>query len=136
MCFIGDSLAEARKRLGLSQPVFAERLKLKATTISRYETGAVKPSTDFYNKIADIYNISVDWLITGKGEMFYAEKELEIKNNINLKNDLGWPAMIGQLVDSNSNLIKEVSKLTSLAESQHQTILKFLQKCKIFMGIL
>ena len=56
-------LKELRKKKGLSQLRLATDLNTTQNTISRYETGEREPGIDEMIKIADYFNVSVDYLI-------------------------------------------------------------------------
>ena len=56
-------LKEIRKSKGLSQLKLAMDLNTNQNTISRYETGEREPSINELIKIADYFNISVDYLL-------------------------------------------------------------------------
>ena len=56
-------LKELRKRKGISQLRLATDLNTTHNTISRYETGEREPGIDELIKIADYFNVSVDYLI-------------------------------------------------------------------------
>ena len=56
-------LKELRKKKGISQLRLATELNTTQNTISRYETGEREPGIDELVKIADYFNVSVDFLI-------------------------------------------------------------------------
>ena len=56
-------LKELRKSRGISQLRLATQLHTTQNTISRYETGEREPGIDELIKIADYFNVSVDYLI-------------------------------------------------------------------------
>ena len=56
-------LKEIRKSKGISQLKLAMDLNTNQTTISRYETGEREPGIHELIKIADYFNISVDYLL-------------------------------------------------------------------------
>ena len=56
-------LKELRKKKGISQLRLATDLNTTQNTISRYETGEREPGVAELIKIADYFNISVDYLI-------------------------------------------------------------------------
>ena len=56
-------LTELRKKKGISQLRLATDLNTTQNTISRYETGEREPGIDELIKIADYFNVSVDYLI-------------------------------------------------------------------------
>ena len=52
-----------------SQTVFAEMLGTKRDTIANYEGGRVVPTDTFIQLLCAKFNISEEWLRTGKGDM-------------------------------------------------------------------
>ena len=56
-------LKELRKKKGISQLRLATDLNTTQNTISRYETGEREPGINELIKIADYFNVSVDYLI-------------------------------------------------------------------------
>lgn len=56
-------LKEIRKRKGISQLKLAMDLHMNQNTVSRYETGEREPGINELIKIADYFNVSVDYLI-------------------------------------------------------------------------
>ena len=56
-------LKELRKKKDISQLRLATDLDTTQNTISRYETGEREPGIDELIKIADYFNVSVDYLI-------------------------------------------------------------------------
>ena len=56
-------LKELRKRKGFSQLRLATELNTTQNTISRYETGEREPGIYEMIKIADYFDVSVDYLI-------------------------------------------------------------------------
>lgn len=61
-------LKELRKKKGLSQLRLATELNTTQNTISRYETGEREPGIDELIKIADYFNVSVDYLLERTGD--------------------------------------------------------------------
>ena len=56
-------LKEIRKKKGISQLKLAMDLHMNQNTVSRYETGEREPGINELIKIADYFNVSVDYLI-------------------------------------------------------------------------
>lgn len=67
---IGDRIRAARRALDLTQAEFAARIKSTQNTVTRYETGDRSPSSSVITLICREFNVSEEWLKTGKGEMF------------------------------------------------------------------
>lgn len=78
--FSGNSVKERllfyRKQLNLTQQEFAEKLGVLSTTVSKYERGDIVPATDFYRKLSKVFNLDLNWLITGVGYSTVLVKEL------------------------------------------------------------
>lgn len=56
-------LKQLRKAKGISQLNLAMHLNTNQNTISRYETGEREPAINELIKIADFFNVSVDYLL-------------------------------------------------------------------------
>ena len=72
----GKRLLEARKNKGLSQEDLAGQLGTKGPAIGRYERDEMKPSIDVAAKIANILDVSLDWLV-GHTDMELDSKMVE-----------------------------------------------------------
>lgn len=59
----GKRLLEARKNKGINQETMAEQLGTKGPAIGRYERDEMKPSIETAAKMADILEVSLDWLV-------------------------------------------------------------------------
>lgn len=73
---IGERLKKIRNDNDLSMEKFALSLSISKANISNYEKEVYLPNIDTLIKIANTYNISMDWLILGK------------ENNTNLPSDI------------------------------------------------
>lgn len=62
-----EKLKKARNDAGYSQREVAEILKVKQPTYAGYETGRTQPDIEMLGKIADLYCVSLDWLLGTKG---------------------------------------------------------------------
>ena len=58
----GDKVKKLRTDRGLNQTVLAERLGVRKSIISAYESQMRMPSLDMLVKIALEFSVSVDWL--------------------------------------------------------------------------
>ncbi len=62
----GNRILELRTRAGLSQAELAERLGLTNKAVSKWEVGKAKPSTQSIRKLAALFGVSVEELMTAK----------------------------------------------------------------------
>lgn len=63
---IGESIAELRKKQGMTQLQLAEKLNVSDKAISRWETGVGFPEITMLPVLADVFGVAVDFLLTGK----------------------------------------------------------------------
>ena len=63
MCKLNDKIKTLRKEKNISQEDLAKALGLSRSTIAGYETNKRKPDINTIHKIADFFNISVDYLL-------------------------------------------------------------------------
>lgn len=60
-----DRIRKARDHAGLSQAALAEQIPVARNTLSRWELGANTPSSRELQRLAEITNVSFDWLLQG-----------------------------------------------------------------------
>lgn len=63
-----ERLAKARKEKGFTQSDVAEKLNVSFQAVSLWERGETAPEIDKLVDIASLYQVSIDWLLTGKTE--------------------------------------------------------------------
>ena len=61
---IGKFIAECRKKANLTQMQLAEKLGIKDRAISKWENGKAMPSSDNLIALANLYDVSLDELIS------------------------------------------------------------------------
>lgn len=62
----GDRLSYLRNRRGISQEDLSKLFKIGKSTLGMYETNKREPDHEMTAKIADYFEVSVDWLTTGR----------------------------------------------------------------------
>ena len=67
---MNNRIGELRKHLGLTQAAFGEKIGLSRDAIASYERDNAKPTAVALKCISTVFNVSLDWLETGEGEMF------------------------------------------------------------------
>ncbi len=60
---LGESLAQARKKAGLTQEAVAEKLGVSRQTISKWETDETLPDIRQSKKLASLYHMTLDKLV-------------------------------------------------------------------------
>ena len=81
---VNERLALARKALNLTQREFAEKISVATGFIASMETGIRKVNPRIMKLVSSIFNVNIQWLETGEGEMFYTDTEKEIEEIIGL----------------------------------------------------
>lgn len=76
---LGERIRYMREAKKLTQKDLAERLGTTARTIGFYETGDRNPPIDTLNKLADFFDVSVDYLLgrTDIPNLYKEKKQLE-----------------------------------------------------------
>ena len=60
---LGERLREARTNKDLTQDDVASRLGVTRSVIARYESNTNDPPSENLKKLAEIYDVSTDWLL-------------------------------------------------------------------------
>ena len=63
---LGARIAALRREAGLNQAELAERLQVSPSAIGMYEQGRREPSADTLVAMAQLFGVSVDYLLTGQ----------------------------------------------------------------------
>lgn len=63
MTVLGDRLKKAREIKGFNQLEASKRTKINNKTLSRYENGGSEPDVESLKTLADIYDVSIDYLV-------------------------------------------------------------------------
>lgn len=72
---INDRIKMIRVDKGYSQQKFADKIKLSANFINLIERGSRNPSERTLNDISAEFNVNLEWLKTGEGDMYDEESE-------------------------------------------------------------
>lgn len=76
---LGENLRKIRKSKGLSQRELAERISSDPSYVNRVEIGKLNPSIAVIERIADVLECSLDYLVKGinnQSEIFIHDKAL------------------------------------------------------------
>ncbi len=105
-----------RKELGLNQTDFGNRIGVKQSTITGYETGIRAPLDSVIISICREFDVNEEWLRYGKGEMFI---ELDRDEEI-----VAWSSKITRS-DYDKQFVPEfVHMLSKLDERDWETLEK------------
>ncbi|MBU1172734.1 MAG: helix-turn-helix domain-containing protein [Proteobacteria bacterium] len=74
---LSQNLKKLRKKKGWSQSQLAEQIGSHLSHINRIETGKYNPSLDVIQKLASVFEVSIDYLVSDMEEDY---KEVKIEN--------------------------------------------------------
>jgi len=105
-----ERIKEVRKKLELSQVEFSERIFLSKSFYGDIEIGKKKLNERIIFIISKQFNVNIEWIKTGKGQMFI-EKSPDIMKEklLNIYNQLN-PSLQNCLVEQSNILLKLQNK--------------------------
>lgn len=86
---LGNNLFNARKKSGLSQEEVAEKLGVTRQTVSKWETDETLPDIRQAKRMAMLYNLSLDELISFDVDVKQIEEMIE-KTTDEVQNKVDW----------------------------------------------
>ena len=66
---LGARIAALRRKAGLSQAQLGEALQVSPSTVGMYEQGRREPAAQTLVKLSEIFDVSTDFLLTGKARL-------------------------------------------------------------------
>ena len=64
---LGARIAALRRAAGWNQAELAEKLRISPSAVGMYEQGRREPSAQMLVELARVFEVSVDYLLTGEG---------------------------------------------------------------------
>lgn len=104
-------LKELRNKKKLSQSVIARQFGITQQAYANYERGARQPDFDTLNKLADYFNVSVDYLLGREEKTAPLEPSLTEKQQLILD-------LAEQLSDEDAKKLIDYAKLLKKANNQ------------------
>jgi transcriptional regulator with XRE-family HTH domain len=97
---LGNRIQNLRKQIGLTQSQLADKINISHTQMARYEIKGVQPPADVLEKLADVFDTSIYYLVRGN-------KSQKVESTL-----------------KDAELIKEFKRLDELPEDEKKSILK------------
>jgi len=70
LSLLKENIKKIREKLGLTQSEFASQLGVSSqTAVSYWESGRTEPDAEMVSKIADLGQVTLDWLIRGESQV-------------------------------------------------------------------
>lgn len=90
---VGNKIKQYREYKKMTQNDIADILEVSAATVSKYESDSLEPSIESIKRLAELFEISIDELLTDKEEKFdiskvnvldilREQKEMKLKGNL------------------------------------------------------
>lgn len=90
---VGNKIKQYRENKKMTQNDIADILEVSAATVSKYESDSLEPSIESIKRLAELFEISIDELLTDKEEKFdiskvnvldilREQKEMKLKGNL------------------------------------------------------
>ena len=73
---LGPRIAALRRSAGISQSELAQKLKISPSAVGMYEQGRREPALDILAAMAEIFGVTIDFLVTGKAVSTEEESRL------------------------------------------------------------
>mgnify|MGYP000911678405 CR=1 FL=1 len=70
-------IKELRQQKKLNQVQFSKHLGVSQASVSQYESGSRTPDSSFLAKVCETYQVNLNWLLTGSGDMFNSTRARE-----------------------------------------------------------
>ncbi|MNW58092.1 HTH-type transcriptional regulator Xre [compost metagenome] len=117
----GERLSYLRNRRGLSQEELSKILKVAKSTLGMYETDKREPKHEMTARIANFFDVSIDWLTTGKNEkesdyslpentVLQIIKEAEKEYKVNLRDDPVVESAVRDLIQNLAKMKRSTQK--------------------------
>lgn len=82
MASFAERLRELRKKLDLSQDQLGEKIGIHGRQIGKYESRNILPNTDGLIKIAQFFDVTIDYLLTGDEDADDSIKDKELLRKV------------------------------------------------------
>ena len=97
---IGDRIRELRQGRNLTQSTLAQRLGITKSVVSGYENSTTYPSYDVLLGLADIFNVTTDYLLGKEKERSISTKGLT-ESQVEMVS-----ALVSEFQKSNANAVR------------------------------
>lgn len=109
---VSERIVELRKKHKLTQEEFAKRVKVTRSALSQYEIGTRNPDYETLQRIADKFNVSIDYLM---GRVDNPDQEVSLYSQLTEEQKTEVDKMIDE-------------KLKVMTEEEKKFFLEMLQR--------
>ena len=103
---VNERIKQVRIVLNISQLDFSKRVFISKSSLGEIETGVRKVNDRIIQLISTRFNVNMEWIKTGKGEMFGKEKpDIRLEHLIEIYKQLDTPLQ-DCLLEQTESLLK------------------------------
>jgi transcriptional regulator with XRE-family HTH domain len=97
---IGKRLRLIREKIGITQAEVGAKLGIQSQHVSKYERGETVPTWENLIKLIELYDVNINWLLTGKGSIFLSPVNYSIQEekNVSAVRDLEPDNQIDEII--------------------------------------
>ncbi len=126
---IGERIKAIRRELRVNQKEMAEALEIPNTYLSEIESGKRSPGHSFFYNFSGKYNVSLDYLFHGKGEMFWDTRtERDRKNHEDVEDIKSIDDVVWYMENSDMFYHQIMGFAFKLKYDYHEAIKKEIEK--------
>ena len=114
---IGKRLRLIRERIGITQAGLGDKLGIQSQHVSKYERGETVPTWENLIKLTESYDVNINWLLTGEGEMY-----IDLKPRYPLSED-----QVSQIFKDGDEKLGEIVNILQLTEKLKDAIYEHLK---------
>ena len=119
---LGEVISELRNDKGLKQKELEGLIGVATGTVSDYENGRYLPSYDTLNKIADVFDVSTDYLLgrmtSNLNTKLFDSNYVKLKNKVVLSGNV-FKRMLKLSPKSRLSMIEYIEFLESKEKEEH-----------------
>lgn len=122
---IGNKIAEARKKINISQAELAQRLFISSQAVGKWERGESMPDITTFNRLAEILGVDLNYFSenfqstgTEMTPVLTLEKQSAELPSENQENKLSWDMSLGNWVDADFSGLKNLHEKFSSSNMQ------------------
>jgi transcriptional regulator with XRE-family HTH domain len=110
---LGSRLKKEREKRNWSQLYVAEKIGITNAVLSNYERDVRDPDTSTLKKMADLYEVSTDYLISGTNDLYIAGNNIQLNDDeLKVFEELKkHPILFHDLAKNPQKKIKELIRL-------------------------
>lgn len=114
---IGKRIKTIKNTLHLTSSQLAKQLGIPVRTIGSYEREEAQPGSKFLNALMENFSVNINWLLSGKGNMFISRKT---------ECDLNYIATLKERLNLSE---EEINGLLDILDSDasREMVLKFIE---------